>query len=66
MSRPFDRSDLLAAPPHTRSRYVAWLESERLRAGATAAVVILVPGAWAVWLVAHLFRRGRAAMRGEG
>jgi hypothetical protein len=66
MSSPFDRTVMLAAPPHTRSRYTAWLENERLRAGATAAVVVLVPGAWVVWLVAHLIRRGRAAVRGEG
>jgi hypothetical protein len=66
MSRPFDRTVVLAAPPHTRSRYMVWLENERLRAGATAAVVILVPGAWVVWLVAQLVRRGRAAVRGEG
>jgi hypothetical protein len=66
MSSPFDRTAILAAPPHTRSRYAAWLDNERLRAGATAVVVILVPGAWVVWLVAQLVRRGRAAVRGEG
>jgi len=44
---------------------MAWLANERLRAGATAAVVILVPGAWVVWLVVHLVRRSRVAARSE-
>jgi hypothetical protein len=66
MSSPFDRTVLLAALPHARSRYMAWLATGRMRAGVTAAVVILVPGAWVVWLVAHLVRRSRAAARREG
>jgi hypothetical protein len=60
MPNLFDRTVLLAAPT-TRARYAAWLRSERVRAGATAAVVVLVPGAWAVWLVWHAVRRVRGA-----
>jgi hypothetical protein len=55
------RALILAALPRARARHAAWLANERVRAGVTAAVVVLVPGAWAVWLVWQAVRRVRGA-----
>lgn len=58
MPRPFDRIALLVTP--LQARCAAWLRDERVRTGTTAAVVILVPGAWMAWLAWQAVRRLRA------
>lgn len=64
MARSFDQTVILAAPPHTRAHYAAWLGHGRVRASLAAAVVVLVPGAWAVALVWYFVRQRRSGPPG--
>jgi hypothetical protein len=59
MPRPFDCIVLLAML--LLRRCTAWLRDGRVRTGAIAAVVILVPGAWIAWLAWQAVRRVRTA-----
>ncbi len=60
MAQRFDKTIILAAPPHTRARYSLFGAAVRARQAFVAAVVIIVPGAWLVWLVWLAWRARRS------
>jgi hypothetical protein len=53
------------AVPGVHRRWTACFRHPRVRAGATAAVVLLVPGAGVAWLVWQLVRRLRPVVASD-